>query len=229
MTIKRLLLRGEVVITIIAVLTFLAYASAQAAGFNVTTTVPITINGATCTQSGSTFTCGGAPPPNVTCPDGSVHPPGYVCPVTPPSGSCAGFARTINLAMDWAAPTRLLSGDFGPNDIVVVSFTTDGGSSQSNNLPRISGAEYAGPAANRIAALSTTACSFVPVDSSWASSTTSSGPTIPFTVNNPYSFPGYYSNLLNNRTYYFNVKMAPASGCSVSCPMAFDLTKNGTP
>ena len=52
--------------------------------------------------------------------------------------------------------------------------------------------------------------------------------TIPFTVNNSNNW-GYYPILRNNTTYYLNVKLSPGSGCTTSCDMFFDLSKNGTP
>lgn len=192
----------------------------------------ITIVGTTCTQAGTSFICNGAPPPpGVTCPDGSQHPAGYICPVAPPGNIvCPGFTKTLVMVVDWNNPTRLLTvnyGGFNANDIVVYQFTTGGGSSIDNNLPRVAGAEYSAGAANRIAAMSDKPCDFVGLPF-FAATVTSSAITIPFTVNNPNNY-GFYPILNNHSTYFINVKNAPDSGCVTACNMFFDLSRNGSP
>src|SRR4051812_40995932 len=87
----------------------------------------------TAAQGGS----GPPPPGTITCSDGSVHTLPYTCPVTPPPvvGACVGFAKTLWMKANWAAPTRMLTasyGGFGVNDIVVYEFTTGNGPSQTN-------------------------------------------------------------------------------------------------
>ncbi len=215
--------------TVAAVMAFMGFASlSRGQAFNVpvpASTVSITINGATCTQSGTAFTCNGVVPPP-QCPS----PPGPGPCTVPPPGECPGFAHTLNIPINWSAPQRMLTanyGNFGQFDIVVASFTTGSGQSQTNNLPRLAAAEYGGGAANREAALSETACSFTPVDSAYYSYQVSSAPTIPFTFNNPYIYPGLYSNLKSNTTYYLNIKNVAGSGCGTNCPMFIDLNKNG--
>lgn len=176
------------------------------------------------------------PPQQVTCSDGSVHPAGYVCPVAPPTNDpevthvCPGYAKTIWMAANWAAPTRMLTGSYGgmgANDIVVYRFTTAGPSPSSNNFPRIAGAEYGGGGANRVFNLSEKPCDFDPPYLAFASHGEGT-PTVPFLVVTPDPW-GFYPVLQGNKTYYLNVKAAAGSGCTTSCDMFFDLSKNGTP
>lgn len=142
---------------------------------------------------------------------------------------CAGFDRTVHLKVDWNAPARLFA-SVGANDIIVYEFTTGSGKSLDGNLPRVAGAEYGGGAANRIVAMSEKPCNFDAVGGAVAASQNSSAPTIPFTVQNPYPWiPGYYPDLKFNATYFVNIKVAPGSGCTTSCNMFLDLSKNGTP
>lgn len=145
-------------------------------------------------------------------------------------GSCPGqgFNKVINLAFNWTNPVRLFTssqGGMGPNDAVIISFTTGNVQSPSNNLPHIVGSEFTSPPSQRIAVLSAQPCDFSAQE--WQGATTA-GPTvqIPFTVNNPNNF-GYYPILKLNTTYYFNVKNQPSPSCAGGgdCDMAFDLVK----
>lgn len=185
--------------------------------------------GGSCLQ---TLTCSTGsvtpPPPSVTCPDGSTWPVGHVC--APVTGACAGFTNTLNLAMNWANPTRLYSssaGSFGPNDVVVVAFTTGSAASANNNLPRLVAAEYQSSPSTRIAVLSDKPCDF---NAQVTAGATTSGTTvtIPFTVANQNNY-GYYPILDLNKTYYMNIKNAPSSSCTASgvCDIAIDLSKPG--
>lgn len=189
-------------------------------------------------QPGDTVTVnvvggGPTPPATVTCPDGSTNPAGFVCPTTPPpvtGNTCPGYAKTIWMEADWYAPVRMLTANYGgmaANDIVVYTFTTGNGASQSNNLPRIAGGEYGGGGGNRDFNLSETACKF---DEPWlAYAAHGTGlPSVPFTVVTPDPY-GFYPVLKFNTRYYLNVRNSPGNGCTTSCNMFFDLSKNGTP
>lgn len=188
-----------------------------------------TVNGTTltCVPTGTT-----TPPANVYCPgDPNPHPPGFVCPGLPPQQSCAGFANVRNLTMNWASPTRLYTstvGGMGPNDVVVVTFTTGNVSSPDNNLPSIRAAEWVDGPSTREAALSSKACDFTGGDLAQYGGTLNSGTSVsvPFAVGTGSNW-GYYPKLLLNTTYYYNIKNAsnPACAATGSCNMAIDLVK----
>src|SRR5262245_32114085 len=90
---------------------------------------------------------------NVTCPDGSVHPPGHVCP-PPPSDSCP--ADTVRINMNVTTPGTQFTANYGGmrfGTIVVVAMQTGNSNSANNNLPSIAAAEYDGPPVSREAVL----------------------------------------------------------------------------
>jgi hypothetical protein len=185
------------------------------------------------TVSGTTFTCvpnAGTPPPGeVICGDGSHHPAGYVCPTPPPTTSCAGFSAVRNLTMNWNSPTRLFTssvGGMGPNDVVVVTFTTGNTSSPDNNLPAFAAAEWASGPSTRISVMSSAPCDFTGGNLAQYSGGFNNGTSvsIPFAVGTGTNW-GYYPKLALNTTYYFNIKNAdnPACASSGDCNMAIDL------
>ncbi len=145
------------------------------------------------------------------------------------SGSCPGFGNTIVMNMNWANPARLFTssyGAFGPNDVIVVVFTTGNVASPNNSLPRLVAAEYQSPPSTRIAVLSTTACDFS-AQLTQGATTSGTTVTVPFTVANSNNY-GFYPILNTNTTYYLNIKNAPSSSCTSSggdCDMAVDLNK----
>ncbi len=142
------------------------------------------------------------------------------------TGTCPGFAATHVIPMVWASPTRMFTsnfGGFGPSDAVVVTFTTGAGTSVSNNLPKIGGAEYIDPPQARYAVLSATPCDFGAQPMPGASNSGYSV-TVPFALGGGYNY-GYYPQLLNNTTYYFNIKNLDAS--CFSCNMFIDLSHPG--
>lgn len=190
------------------------------------------------TVSGTTFTCvpiSTAPPANVYCPgDPNPHPPGYVCPGTPPpinTGGCSSFAAVRTLTMNWASPTRLFTssvGGMGPNDVVVVQFTTGSTSSPDNNLPALRAAEWSSTPSTRQAALSSIACDFTGGSLAQYSGSLTSGTSVsvPFAVGTGANF-GYYPKLALNTTYYYNIKNVENAACAANgdCNMAVDLIK----
>jgi hypothetical protein len=135
------------------------------------------------------------------------------------------------LNMNWANPARMYTSSvsgFGPNDIVVVAFTTGSVASPNNSLPRLVAAEYQSPPSTRIANLSATPCDFG-AQLTQGATTSGTTVTVPFTVANSNNY-GYYPILNTNTTYYLNIKNAPSSSCTSSggdCDMAIDLNKPG--
>jgi len=73
------------------------------------------------------------------------------------TGTCPGYTNTINLDFGWTSQ-RLIATNMGPNDIVVAKFTTGSIETPSNNLARISAAEWQSPPSARYAVLSSTPC-----------------------------------------------------------------------
>lgn len=163
------------------------------------------------TLSGNALTCVQSAP-------GTLPPP---APPPPPivGISCAGFANTVVLDIDWANPRRTFTGDIGPSDAVVVRFKT--GAAPTNPYSSITGAEYGAPANPRLAVLSTTPCDFgQPPALGWSATSSGTGVSLRFTVGpNPV---GFYPALLPNTVYYANVK---TSGCVSTCNMYFDLKR----
>lgn len=141
-------------------------------------------------------------------------------------GSCSGFTNTRILTMDWNNPQPLLtgsSGGLGPNDAVVVKFTT-GPNVNPNQYGNITGAEYSSDPSTRQAALSTTMCDFGS-SLGFGATSTSNTVTVNFSVGSNSS--GYYAALQPNTTYYYNVKQLAGSTCASSgnCNMYFQLHK----
>ena len=200
----------------------LLFSAALAQSFTINAPpVPVQINGSSCVQAApgaAVFNCTGSPGPG----PGPGPSPG--------PNQCAGFTKTLNLTMDWNAPARLYTKDFGgmgPNDAVVVAFTTGSITSPSNSLPRIVAAEWQSGPSTRIATLSPKPCDWTA--QAWAGGSTSGATvTIPFTVGNTYNY-GYYMIVPLMTTYYYNIKNDASPGCASNgvCDMAVDLTKPG--
>jgi hypothetical protein len=143
-----------------------------------------------------------------------------------PGGSCTGFTNTRILDIDWNNPQVVLtgtSGGVGPNDAIVVRFTTGAGANPGF-FGNITGAEYTSDPSTRAASLSATMCDFNSTLGFGASST-SNTVTVNFSVGSNSS--GYYPALQPNTTYYYNVKQLPGSTCASSgnCNMYFQLHK----
>ncbi len=139
------------------------------------------------------------------------------------SGTCPGFDNTIILTQTWASPTRQFA-SMGPNDIVIVQFTT-GNVATTGSLVRIAAGEYNSPPSSRIAALSATPCDFVGLPNSAGEG---NSPTFSFAIS-PGSGFGFYPAVAKNTTYYMNVKNSLNSTCRASgvCNMFSDLLKPG--
>jgi len=141
---------------------------------------------------------------------------------------CPGFGNTRVLNMDWANPVPLFSddaGSFGPNDALVVIFTTGNVSSPDDNLPHIAATEWDSNPSARQAVLSATPCDFGP--QTWpGASASGSRVTVPFAVGSGANF-GYYPIIPLNTTYYFNIKNVPEAACTIddNCNMVVDLVK----
>lgn len=176
---------------------------------------------------GNTFTCpGGVTPPQPQCPS----PPGPGPCSDPGPISCPGFANTRVLNASWANPVRLYTkdaGGFGPNDAVVVIFKTGSVGTPNNNLGRIGGAEYQDGPSTRLSALSPKPCDWSAQEAQGALSNGTSV-SVPFSVKPGTGF-GYYPELNQVTTYYYNVKNDPFGSCAQlpvgsTCNMALDLT-----
>jgi FG-GAP-like repeat len=144
--------------------------------------------------------------------------------------SCSGFANTRVLDMNWSNPQEVVTtsvGGAGPNDAIVVRFTTGpetGQGSLPNQFGDIAGAEWQSVASNRAGALSTIPCDF---DGGLSAGAVTSGtvPAVFFSVGPNGS--GYFPGLEPNTTYYFNIRQTPGSDCTASgtCDMFFELHK----
>ena len=148
----------------------------------------------------------------------------------PASGpiSCAGFANTRVLELDWKAPSRLYtakSGGFGLMDALVVKFTT-GSVSSNNDLPHITvAAEYTAAPSSRTAVLSATPCDFSRQADPGANMNGNTVTAI-FALGSG-SGSDYYPVLKTNTTYYLNIRNDPGSNCvaGAPCDMSIDLIK----
>jgi hypothetical protein len=118
-------------------------------------------------------------------------------------------------------------GGFGPNDAVVVRFTTSSATT-STATGYIQAVEYQDSPSGRTAALSDLPCVFVGLPKV-GGGTNAFGPGDPapwaaFTLN--FSKSGY-TNLQPNKTYYFNISNSPGSTCGStgSCNLLITLSK----
>ena len=145
--------------------------------------------------------------------------------------SCPGFATTRVLDMNWTPKPQLgytvNVGGFGPNDAIVVRFTTSA-STTSTAMGYIQAAEFSDPPSGRTAALSATPCDFVGLPKV-GGGTTAFGPgdiapKAYFTLFNPNTGN---PTLLPSTTYYFNISNSTPSSCqsSGSCNMIITLSK----
>jgi hypothetical protein len=134
--------------------------------------------------------------------------------------TCTGFANTRVLPITWSStgvgvPILVYSkdaGGFGPNDALVVSFTTPSGTSV--NLGELDTGEYQSGTADIIMELSSTACDFS------AARNTGQGVTFGFSVgpNSQGALP-----LNPSTTYYVNMKHNGT--CTGVCNVIFTLKK----
>lgn len=138
------------------------------------------------------------------------------------NGTCDGYANTRVLDMSWANPTRV-STAMGPNDAVVVQFTTGAGSSTSSG--KVAAAEWGSAPSSRIGVLSDTPCDFGPQDSSRAASAGTSI-TVRFYVADTL-VSSSYPVLLPKTTYYFNIRNAASPTCASNgvCDIFVDFSK----
>jgi hypothetical protein len=145
------------------------------------------------------------------------------------SGRCDGFASTRVIELNWAAPNRQLTanyGGFGTNDALVVQFTT-GNVSTTNNLPNITAVEYGSSPSSRTAVLSATPCDFSQQATPGAMSVGNSVTAV-FAIGTGSGF-GFYPVLTTNTTYYLNIKNSANATCASNgvCEMSVDLIKRG--
>ena len=140
-------------------------------------------------------------------------------------------ARVVTVA--WGSNTIVDPPTFGPNDALIVQFTTSSVTT-SSSLGNISAVEFNGPYALRAGALSDRPCDFgvgLPIAQS-TSFTWFNGknPSFGFSVANP---ARRAATLLPNTTYYLNItNIVPAppypggtQNCTSNCPMRITLTK----
>jgi hypothetical protein len=140
--------------------------------------------------------------------------------------SCGGFSDTVNIEFNWNAPGRISPVPMGVNTAVVAKFTTGNNDSASNNLPRISAAEWGSPPSARYAVLSATACDFgtPPYQGGIAAGNSIN---LPFAVGIGNNY-GYYMKLNKNTTYYVNIKnLTTHESCSNQgiCDVFVELSK----
>lgn len=186
---------------------------------------------AVCTASGG---CGVVVPtdpgtPTIpTCTPGVTHLQGNGCVPDNPSanwnGVCPGYDKTIVLDFPWLNPVRQYTGSMGVNDVIVVRFTTGTLTSASNNLPRVTAAEWGSPPSGRTSVLSATPCDFNP--QTWLGAVSAGNSIqVPFAVKGA-NF-GYYPILEFATTYYWNIKNVPNQSCSAQgiCDMFVELLK----
>lgn len=165
--------------------------------------------------------CKAAPDPPVPPSPGPIPPPGW-------NGVCAGFPRTVHMPLNFNAPSRMLTsqwGDFGINDVLVVSFTTGG--VQSVQPLRLTGAEYQAAPNFRDWTVSKQACDFGPQPYGMSSQGTQSI-TFVFAIGAATSM--WVPALQPATTYFMNVRNSAGTSCPGSvCNMFFDLLKSGYP
>lgn len=184
-------------------------------------TVPIEPSRLNLTPAEKAAYCGTTAP---TCPE----VPPAIPPAIPPDAqpSCA----TNYTKLDWngtAIERRGYSNAFRPDGVWVVEFRTPSTPSTPNNLPRISAGEYNSPPSTRQAVLSDVPCDFSGTALGMGSSSVSNSVQVVFSV---VTSGGFFNPTLKaNTTYYFNIKNASGSTCSVSesreCSMFVDLIK----
>lgn len=169
------------------------------------------------------------PGPGVTPPVPVPPPPAQPPPAPAPAQPAGG--RLIMLEMDWANPQRLFTkdaGGMGPDDVVVVRFTTGGNNSPANNLPRISAAEWDSPPSSRDACLSDKpGVFFGGVNGAPGAAGTGNTVSFPFSVGPNNTF--FYPALAANKTYYLNIRNSAGATCRAGgvCNMFIDLQKPG--
>jgi hypothetical protein len=137
--------------------------------------------------------------------------------------SCDGFSGTQVIDFTWGSivgSKRIAASALGANDALVARFTT-GPTVADNQLGYISGGEYLGAPANRVAVLSATPCDFT-IGLGTGSKKTSQTFMIRYYVGAGSS--SFYPKLAPNTTYYLNVKTTDCAA-GTSCNMALELAK----
>ncbi len=141
------------------------------------------------------------------------------------TGTCPGYTNTINLDFGWTSQ-RLTATNMGINDVIVAKFTSGNIDSPSNNLPRISGAEWQSPPSARYAVLSRTPCDFS--GQTWPGAITAGNSIqVPFAVGTGSNW-NYYPIVPKNTVMYLNVRnLSPNESCSNQgqCQMFIELNK----
>jgi len=119
-------------------------------------------------------------------------------------------------------------GGFGPNDAVVVRFTTSAATT-STATGYIQAVEYQDPPSGRTAALSAIPCDFTGGLPKVGGGTNAFGPNdnAPWASISLVGPKSGASTLLPSTTYYFNIRNSPGSTCgsSGSCNMLITLSK----
>lgn len=146
------------------------------------------------------------------------------------NGSCPGFDATHIIPIPWGAPQRKFTanfGGFGPNDAIVVKFTT-GNTSTTGSLPRMTAAEYNSSPSSRTAVLSATPCDFS-TQSTPGATNIGNSITATFALGTGTGY-GYYPVLSLNTEYYLNMKNNPGATClsQPSCDMFIELLGAGS-
>ena len=140
------------------------------------------------------------------------------------TGTCPGYDNTVVLDFGWTS--QRLTASMGPNDIIVAKFTSGSIDSPSNNLPRISGAEWQSPPSARYGVLSATPCDFGP--QTWPGAVTAGNSVqVPFAVGSGSNW-AYYPIVPKNTVMYFNVRnLSTHESCSNQgqCGMFIELNK----
>ena len=193
-----------------------------------------------------TVACGaGAPPSTCISPSPTPSPVGPApvpkpvpgpgpSPVGPPpssnwNGQCPGYASTHVIDIPWptaASPQAQVFtdnyGGFGPNDAVVVRFTTPSNIPLGTGKGSVTATEYNGVPSQRDGALSTKPCDFSTGVAAFADN---QAPWVYFLL--PGSKTGGAVTLAAGTTYYFNISNSPGSNCQYngSCAMQITFTK----
>jgi hypothetical protein len=146
--------------------------------------------------------------------------------------SCPGFVTTRVIDMAWGPNPRLAYtadvGGFGPNDAIVVRFTTSNITSATGK-GYIQAVEYSDSPSGRTAALSAIPCDFTVGLPKVGGGMNAYGPgdIAPWAQFSLYNAKSYASTLQPSTTYYFNISNSPASTCQStgSCNMLITLSK----
>lgn len=185
---------------------------------------PITVNTSTTFTATASNAGGASTPASATVTIGGGGGGGPI--------SCPGFAATRVVDMTWGPNPQLAYttnvGGFGPNDAIVVRFTT------SNIITAagkgyVQAVEYQDSPSGRTAALSAIPCDFTVGLPKVGGGMNAYGPN----DNGPWAYFSLYNSKLGasilqpSTTYYFNISNSPGSTCqgTGSCNMLITLSK----